>query len=467
VAAVAAVFLGTSALCVASCGAVTGVDLGLLEGQGYDASGHEGTSLQGSVHDAGMAGLSAEAGDGATNKVEDATVPEASVPEAAPPEATAPDVGPDIAPGAVVTAVAVGDNHICALTSAGAVLCWGENPDGELGNGTTTASAVPVPVSGLSSGVTAIAAGAHHTCALTTDGGLVCWGLNSIGQLGNGSGGDIGMLQSSEGGPGDSGLIPGPVSNPDSGVAAIRAAGDMSCALLTNGKVQCWGNLLPIYSFVPVTVPGLAAGVDAIATGEVHACALSPTEGVQCWGSNALGQLGQALPDADSGEATFSVPAVSVPGLSSGITAIAAGGAQTCALTTAGVVTCWGRNDDETNAPDSFSVETTSPTAVSGLPADVTGLAIGPYSACAVTAAGAVLCWGHNFAGLLGDDSEVAGSLTAVPVSGLSSGAATVSVGAYNTCAVMTSGTLECWGGGTSDDNDQVLLAAPAPVAVP
>jgi len=84
-----------------------------------------------------------------------------------------------------------------------------------------------------------------------------------------------------------------------------------------------------------------------------------------------------------------------------------------------------------------------------------------------VTAAGAVLCWGHNFAGLLGDDSEVAGSLTAVPVSGLSSGAATVSVGAYNTCAVMTSGTLECWGGGTSDDNDQVLLAAPAPVAVP
>jgi alpha-tubulin suppressor-like RCC1 family protein len=133
-----------------------------------------------------------------------------------------------------ITEVAGGGSHTCVLTSGGGVKCWGSNDSGQLGDATTSNSSVPVDVSGLTGGVTAIALGGRHACAVT-GGGVKCWGSNFVGELGNGT--------------------------------------------TTN-------------SSIPVDIFGLTSGVTAIAVRDFHTCALAKNSEVNCWGQNLDGQLG-------------------------------------------------------------------------------------------------------------------------------------------------------------------------------
>jgi alpha-tubulin suppressor-like RCC1 family protein len=266
-----------------------------------------------------------------------------------------------------IVSVAAGRTHTCALTSQGGVKCWGANGSGQLGDGSTTWSRVPVDVSGLESGISAIAAGGEHTCALTVAGGVKCWGANAYDEFGN-----------------SAAIATAPVDVPGlaSGVGVIAAGSSHTCALISAGGVKCWGTngsgQLGIgerggSSLQPVDVVGLGAGVTAVSAGDWHTCALTGAAGVACWGA--------------ASSATDGSPVV-VAGLADGVAAITAGGDTSCALTSVGEVECWGSFD-------------AGPQEVPGLGAGIGALASGGDYVCALDDAGVIRCWGSNRAGQL------------------------------------------------------------------
>jgi alpha-tubulin suppressor-like RCC1 family protein len=185
-----------------------------------------------------------------------------------------------------VVAVTANGDHSCALTTVGQVRCWGYNLAGQLGDGTFVDRATPVPVAGLGLGVRAVAAGNRHTCAITSDTRVRCWGLNAGGLLGHGG---------TEPASSTPVLVQG-----ITGARAISAGGGHTCALLDSGAVRCWGvNLYgavgdgtTVDRTVPVTVTGLAGTPESLSAGAGHTCAVVAAGTANCWGYNGLGQLG-------------------------------------------------------------------------------------------------------------------------------------------------------------------------------
>ncbi len=351
------------------------------------------------------------------------------------PQLVANGVG-DFAPltaGSEMGPISAGLNHTCALTSSGGVACWGNNMSQQLGNNMMTHSHVPV-MSQLITGASAIAAGGMHVCALTTTGGVLCWGDNSAEQLGNIT-------------PFWSTYEPVSVFGLSSGVSAIAAGHWHTCALTTTGGAMCWGsnsdgqlgNNSNTGGYTPVNVSGLTSGVTAIAVGGGHSCALTATGGVMCWGSNSNGQLGNNNSNNPS-----PIP-VNVVGLSSGVVAIAAGSSHTCALTALGGIKCWGNNQFGQLGNNTFSDESLLPVDVVGLPSGVVSIATGEHHTCALTSTGGMMCWGDNDNGQLGNNSL---TVSAVPVnvSGLSSGVSYMTGARWHTCALTSDGGGMCWG---------------------
>ena len=173
------------------------------------------------------------------------------------------------------------------------------------------------------------------------------------------------------------------------------AAGDShTCALTAGGGVKCWGS--NGMGSTPVNIVGLSSGVTALAAGGGHACAVTAGGGVKCWGSNGSGELGD-------GTATPRSTPVDVVGLSSGVTALAAGYAHTCAVTAGGGVKCWGDNQATQLGDGTGAWQRTTPVDVVGLSSGVVALTAGWYHTCALTAGGGVKCWGWNTFGEMGD----------------------------------------------------------------
>jgi len=336
-------------------------------------------------------------------------------------------------PSAVV--IAAGGYHTCAITSAGGAKCWGWNVHFELGDGTMTDRSTPVDTVGLSSGVRALSLGWSHTCALTENGGVKCWGDNNFGQIGNGR-----WLINYQ---------PTPVNvvGLSSGGAGIAAGYGHTCAVTGGGGVKCWGRNssgelgdgTTTNRVTPVDVVGLSSGITAITAGTGRTCALTSAGGVKCWGSNYVGD-----------GTTSSLLPVDVVGLSSGVVAIGAGWGHTCALTGNGGVKCWGENYSG-QVGDGTTTHRLTPVDVVGLSSGVLAIAVGGYHTCALTSGGGVKCWGS----------------TPMDVVGLSSGVAAISAGIGHTCALTGGGAIKCWGGnenGQLGDGSTITTLTPVDV---
>ncbi len=302
------------------------------------------------------------------------------------------ELTPDSVSGlsAGVTAIAVGAEHGCATAAGGAAKCWGYNKEGQLGNGTTVTPLVPVPVSGLSSAAAGVGAGLEHSCAVTNAGAVKCWGANSRGQLGDSTTTDR--------------HTPVNVAGLGSGVTSVAAGWSHTCALTKAGAAKCWGSndrgelgSGTGFSKVPVDVVGLSSGVSDIALGDRHTCAVTVGGVVKCWGRNFEGQLG------DGTKENRATP-VKTAALSSGAVAVAAGSEHGCAVTSGGGVKCWGKNTHG-QLGDGTQTDRLIPVSVSGLKSGVIAITAGAAHTCALTSTGSVMCWGSNWRGQLGDDS--------------------------------------------------------------
>lgn len=292
------------------------------------------------------------------------------------------------------------------LTAANGIRCWGNNDQGQLGNGTTTASLTPVSVSGLRSGVAAIAAGDNQTCALTTSGGVKCWGWGTSGQLGNNA-------ISSSNTPVNVAGLPGGTTT-----VSISAGYRHTCAVLSNGAAACWGrgtegqlgdgaNTARVSTAVQPN--GLGSGVTAVVAGGAHTCVVQ-NSGVKCFGLNGAGQLG-------NGSTTSSNLPVTVTGLTNA-TAVAAGGSHSWARTSSAGVKCWGLDQKgELGINDATVSSSATPRDVNGLSSGQSEISAGIQHVCSRTTT-VVRCWGFNAAGQLGNGSTNR-SFTPVSVIGL------------------------------------------------
>lgn len=247
--------------------------------------------------------------------------------------------------------VVVGRVHTC-INKGGALLCAGNNAYGQIAAATATGNATFTGVSGFESNVESIAAGAHHTCAVSKTSGkkqLYCWGSNSVSQLGLGKvGGNYTAPQAVSGMDNVSAVssFGGFTTNTDGTIAANLST---TCAI-NNGAVYCWGrnsegqagpgDAKYVTLNSPTAAIDLSSGVTDISVGYTHTCAIKGGA-LYCWGDNTYSQLGQILPLVGKTQPVKTDKPTAVPGMSSGVTSVAAGIHSTCAVQNS-VLKCWG-----------------------------------------------------------------------------------------------------------------------------
>jgi alpha-tubulin suppressor-like RCC1 family protein len=304
-----------------------------------------------------------------------------------------------------VKAVTTAWGNTCALVRDGRVYCWGTNFNGDLG--------CPIPTTIVSDtcttfasdyGIIGMDAGAEHTCALQSSGGIKCWGRGEHGENGDGS-----FVHH---------FSPVSVLGIDSAVAMASGIWH-TCAVSSDGTVRCWGDngngKLGTGNTISYAVPTPVVGIDGVQTGAVavaaalsHTCVLLRDHSIQCFGDDSFGQLGDGQYDESW------VPWAAQPPMTA--SALALGYGYTCAVVAPDSVKCWGRGDSGTLGDGVFAGSLTPISVQLSAGVAVTAITSQSDHVCVLDSAGRVWCWGNNDSGQLGNNSY---SASAVPVQAL------------------------------------------------
>jgi cysteine-rich repeat protein len=307
-----------------------------------------------------------------------------------------------------ITAVAAGASHTCALIEGGRLRCWGLNNAGQLGYGNTDNIGDNEPPSTpgdvvAGEDIERVSLRAHHACAYLSDQTVRCWGYNGAGQLGQGNTDNVG--------DGEFPFSVDPISI-NAEILDMAVGGNHTCARVGSGSVRCWGEAssgqlgygnttsIPIPLTVDLELGGI---VTLLRSGIDHNCALLDDNDVRCWGRNDRGQLGYG---------------------------------NTTAI-----------GDDE--VPNSVVPVPVTPQGIpDGTP--ITEIALGNTHSCVLWETGDVLCWGDNFYGQLGQgstttvgDNETLATLFPIDLGG---DAVALTLGKHHTCALLDGGDVKCWG---------------------
>lgn len=343
-----------------------------------------------------------------------------------------------------------GSGFSCGIHSSG-LKCWGYNGFGQLGDGTAVDKYSPTLVSG-GLNFQSVSLGMYHTCGVTTSGAVYCWGYNLYGQLG-----DSTTI---------SRTTPTAVTGLSSGVARVFAGAYHSCALLTNNSLKCWGQnssgQLGIGNTTNQSSPYLVTGTyTEVSLGTVHSCAIGTDNALRCWGEGDFYRLG-------TGATTdLSSPAIIDSGVS--YVSIGAGDENTCAVTSSNALKCWGRNNTYGLAGiGNFSTWAMTPqTVFSGYL--FYKVKLGLYHACAEGPSHAILCWGSNEQGQLGDNllslNKTPQLFSGTTLSNIVMSKGYISPG-NQICGIMTDSSLWCGGNntygtvgdGTNTDRSRALM---------
>ena len=327
--------------------------------------------------------------------------------------------------------VSTGSAHSCAIIQGSSIICWGAGSSGQLGDGLSSGQAlVPVFVQGINN-ANQVSLGTSFSCAVLATGSVMCWGLGTSGQLGYGTAAST--------------TTPIAVSGITNAIQ-VDAGAVHTCAVLSTKSVKCWGagmggqlgNNAQVQQNSPVTVSGISTAVQ-VSCADQHSCAVLSSGGINCWGLGLTGQLG------NGGNGNVKIPVV-VSGISNAAQ-VSCGVGFTCAVLKTGLVKCWGLGTSG-QLGNGATASTNTAVTVSAITNAVSVYA-GDTSACALLSTGGIMCWGSGANGRLGN-AGTAQQNTPVNVTGMPASATMISSDNSHACAILSTGSIVCWGGGGS-----------------